>query len=308
MSNTEERARVKRRKAKVWGGRGARLVSRRRLFHLCLFTCAFFLCACRMDMQDQPRYEAYERADEKTFNDGQASRPLVEGTVARMPAGQPYVDRQTDYFYTGIPAGGAGMPGAGAGAPPPAGVGAPFGVTGAGLAGAQTPPAQQQQGAAAGVQTQAGAADGAAAQVAARRLGGPDVFPVQVTIDEAALRRGRDRFENFCSMCHGLTGEGDGMIVRRGFQRPPSFIGDPGLQEGQASAAHYFQVITQGLGAMPSYSTMIPPEDRWKIIAYIRALQLSRRVDPALLTAEERGRIGAQQSPQGQGGHGGEQH
>jgi mono/diheme cytochrome c family protein len=129
-----------------------------------------------------------------------------------------------------------------------------------------------------------------------------------VTIDEAALRRGQDRYNNFCSMCHGLTGEGDGMIVRRGFQRPPS-LHDPGLQEPQASAAHIFQTITNGLGAMPSYATMIPPEDRWKIVAYLRAMQLSRRVNAGELSADERGRIGAPQQHGGaQPARGGEQH
>jgi len=147
----------------------------------------------------------------------------------------------------------------------------------------------------------------AAAQASAR-LGGADIFPAQVTIDEAALRRGQDRYNNFCSMCHGLTGDGDGMIVRRGFQRPPS-LHDAGLQEPQASAAHIFQTVTNGLGAMPSYVTMIPPEDRWKIVAYLRAMQLSRRVNAGELSAEERGRIGApQQSGGTQPARGGEQH
>ena len=148
---------------------------------------------------------------------------------------------------------------------------------------------------------------GAAAAAQASRAGRRDIFPAQVTIDEAALLRGQDRYNNFCSMCHGLTGDGDGMIVRRGFQRPPS-LHDPGLQEPQASAAHVFQTVTNGLGAMPSYATMIPPEDRWKIVAYLRAMQLSRRVNANELPADERGRIGAQPSPGAQPARGGEQH
>ena len=75
-----------------------------------------------------------------------------------------------------------------------------------------------------------------------------------------------------------------------------------------ASAAHVFQTITNGLGAMPSYATMIPPEDRWKIVAYLRAMQLSRRVNANELPADERGRIGAQQPGGTQPAHGGEQH
>jgi mono/diheme cytochrome c family protein len=251
-----------------------------------------------MDMQDQPRYEAFERGDTKTFPDGQSSRQLVEGTVPRGPAGQPFVDRQSEYFYTGR------MPGAqGAGGASATGVGAPFGMTGAGTQ-------ATGQGTTTTTAPAGGAAPGggaAAAAQASARLGGADVFPTQVVIDEAALRRGQDRYNNFCSMCHGLTGDGDGMIVRRGFQRPPS-LHDAGLQEPQASAAHVFQTITNGLGAMPSYATMLPPEDRWKIVAYVRAMQLSRRVNAGELSEEERGRIGARQQTGTQPAHGGQQH
>jgi mono/diheme cytochrome c family protein len=122
----------------------------------------------------------------------------------------------------------------------------------------------------------------------AAATGGPDVFPF--AIDEAAVRRGRERFQIFCVMCHGMTGEGDGMIVRRGFRRPPSFYDDR-LQEGTTPAAHFFDVITNGWGAMPDYASMIPPEDRWKIIAYLRALQLSRRLRVDELSPEEQNRV-----------------
>ncbi|HEV3470100.1 MAG TPA: cytochrome c, partial [Pyrinomonadaceae bacterium] len=119
-------------------------------------------------------------------------------------------------------------------------------------------------------------------------MGGPDVFPM--AIDEAVLRRGRDRFDAFCAMCHGQAGDGDGMIPRRGFQRPPSFHEDR-LQEGQSDAGHFFDVITNGWGAMPAYAYMIPPEDRWKIIAYVRALQLSRRLNQSELTEDQRQKV-----------------
>ncbi|HWS54280.1 MAG TPA: cytochrome c, partial [Pyrinomonadaceae bacterium] len=118
--------------------------------------------------------------------------------------------------------------------------------------------------------------------------GGADVFPM--AIDEAALKRGRDRFDAFCAMCHGAAGDGDGMIPRRGFQRPPSFHEDR-LQEGQSDAGHFFDVITNGWGAMPAYAYMIPPEDRWKIIAYVRALQLSRRLNQGELTEDQRQKV-----------------
>jgi mono/diheme cytochrome c family protein len=95
-------------------------------------------------------------------------------------------------------------------------------------------------------------------------------FPLDVTHDLVA--RGRERFEIFCSVCHGMTGNGDGMIVRRGFRRAASFHTDA-LR--QAPVGHYFDAITNGWGAMPSYAAQIPPRDRWAIVAYIRALQLS---------------------------------
>ena len=122
----------------------------------------------------------------------------------------------------------------------------------------------------------------------AAATGGPDLFPF--TIDEAALRRGRDRYQIFCVACHGATGEGDGMVVRRGYRQPPSYYDDR-LQEGTTPAAHFFDVVTNGWGAMPSYAEQIPAEDRWKIIAYIRALQLSRRLKMNDLSPEERQKV-----------------
>jgi mono/diheme cytochrome c family protein len=77
-------------------------------------------------------------------------------------------------------------------------------------------------------------------------------------------------------MCHGETGYGDGMIVRRGFRKPPSYH-TPELRA--ARVGHLFDVITNGWGAMPNYSAQVPPRDRWAIIAYIRALQLSQAGD-----------------------------
>ena len=109
-------------------------------------------------------------------------------------------------------------------------------------------------------------------------------------MNSPALSRGRERFNIYCIVCHGATGEGDGMVVRRGFRKPPSYYEDR-LQENVTPAAHFFDVITNGWGAMPSYVEQIPPEDRWKIIAYIRALQLSRREKLDDLSPEERQRV-----------------
>jgi mono/diheme cytochrome c family protein len=91
-------------------------------------------------------------------------------------------------------------------------------------------------------------------------------------IDERVMARGQERFNIYCAPCHGLTGDGDGMIVRRGFSRPPSLI-DPRLRE--MPPGHFFEVITNGFGAMPDHAAQIKPADRWAIAAYIRALQLA---------------------------------
>lgn len=99
-----------------------------------------------------------------------------------------------------------------------------------------------------------------------------ELFPLPVTKD--LVVRGKERYEIFCSACHGLTGNGDGMIVRRGFRRAASFNDD---RLRQAPVGHFFDAISNGWGAMPSYAPQIPVKDRWAIIAYIRALQLSQQ-------------------------------
>ena len=99
-----------------------------------------------------------------------------------------------------------------------------------------------------------------------------DTFPIPVTKD--VVLRGRERYNIFCSACHGLTGNGDGMIVRRGFRRAASFNDD---RLRQAPVGHFFDAMTNGWGAMPSYASQIPVHDRWAIVAYIRALQESQR-------------------------------
>jgi mono/diheme cytochrome c family protein len=101
-----------------------------------------------------------------------------------------------------------------------------------------------------------------------------DIEEFPLTITPETVSRGRERYEIFCSACHGFTGNGDGMIVRRGFRRAASFHTDA-LR--QAPVGHYFDAITNGWGAMPSYAPQIPPGDRWAIIAYIRALQVSNQ-------------------------------
>jgi mono/diheme cytochrome c family protein len=93
-------------------------------------------------------------------------------------------------------------------------------------------------------------------------------------LTQALLARGRERFDIYCAPCHSPLGDGDGLVVRHGFPRPPAF------DEARLRAAddrHYFDVISQGYGVMPSYADRVTPQDRWAIVAYVRALQLSQR-------------------------------
>ena len=99
-----------------------------------------------------------------------------------------------------------------------------------------------------------------------------DYFPIPISED--VVKRGRERYNIFCSACHGFTGNGDGMIVRRGFRRAASFNDD---RLRQAPVGHFFDAMTNGWGAMPAYASQIAVQDRWAIVAYIRALQESQK-------------------------------
>ena len=109
------------------------------------------------------------------------------------------------------------------------------------------------------------------------------VPPPPVTL--ALLHRGEQRFNIFCAPCHGRLGDGNGMIVQRGFPAPPSYHTD---RLRQAPIQHFYDVITNGYGAMYSYAQRVPPADRWAIIAYIRALQASQDAKPADVPENER--------------------
>ncbi len=123
----------------------------------------------------------------------------------------------------------------------------------------------------------------------------PDlVATIPMAITPELLNQGQEQFQTFCSMCHGLTGEGDGMIVRRGFKKPPSYH-EARLRT--APAGHFFDVMTNGWGAMPAYNYLVPLRNRWMIVAYIRALQLSRNAKLEELPEDERQRLGTQASP-----------
>jgi mono/diheme cytochrome c family protein len=110
------------------------------------------------------------------------------------------------------------------------------------------------------------------------KIGNYLVATMPAPVTREMLDRGRERFDIFCAVCHGRTGEGTGMIVQRGFPQPPS-LHDQRLRD--APVGHFFDVITNGYGVMYPYASRVTPEDRWAIIAYIRALQLSENAKPA---------------------------
>lgn len=171
------------------------------------------LPACRRDMQDQPRYEPFERS--AFFADQRAARPPVPGSVAR---GQLEED---DALFRGT-------------------------------------------------------------------RGDAPLDEMPVPLDASLLRHGRARYDIYCAPCHDRVGTGQGMIVQRGFKRPPS------LHEERlriAPVGHFFQVITGGFGTMAGYAAQIPARDRWAIVAYIRALQLSQHAALGDVPAAERAQL-----------------
>jgi len=201
---------------------------------------------CRRDMQDQPKMKPYRGTS--FFGDGLSSRPPVQGTI---PRGFLRTDKA---LFTGKKET----------------------STTAGTATQSASPAASPQ--AGGAGQQAGNA-GQQAGSAGQQANGANAYPDDVTefpfpITKEIVERGRERYEIFCSVCHGLTGNGDGMIVRRGFRRAASFNDD---RLRQAPVGHFFDAITNGWGAMPPYASQIPVQDRWAIISYVRALQLSQQ-------------------------------
>jgi mono/diheme cytochrome c family protein len=223
-------------------GQRRRARSRCLLFAVC---CLLFAGACRIDMHDQPKMKPYRSST--FFNDGLSSRPLVDGTVPRG-----FLKADTEYF-TGKKAGRAN----------------------AGASILPNGPQPSAQPSTSSTASTAGVPIGAAAY--------PDdveVFPIPVT--KEMVTRGKERYGIFCSACHGPTGDGDGMIVRRGFRRAASFNDD---RLRQAPVGHFFDAVTNGWGAMPSYAPQIPVQDRWAIIAYIRALQLKNEMQSPTQTS-----------------------
>jgi mono/diheme cytochrome c family protein len=117
------------------------------------------------------------------------------------------------------------------------------------------------------------------------RVGGQPAteFPMPVTMD--VMERGRERYNVFCSPCHGPSGIGNGMIVQRGFRQPPSYHEERLVN---APVGYFYDVMTNGFGAMQDYAAQVPVADRWAIAAYIRALQFSRRASVNDVPADRR--------------------
>jgi mono/diheme cytochrome c family protein len=135
------------------------------------------------------------------------------------------------------------------------------------------------------------------------KVGGAFVDAFPLTLPEPAaerarkteeiLARGRERYGIYCTPCHGEVGRGDGMVVRRGYRRPPSFHDD---RLRAQPAGYFFDVISRGFGAMPDYSAQLRVADRWAVVAYIRALQLSQNARLEDVPQEKRAALEATRS------------
>ncbi len=165
---------------------------------LSIFCGLFLFSSCRQDMADQPAYRPLQQSD--FFADGQASRPLIQGTVARGQL------RDDTHLYTG-------------------------------------------------------------------KKDGQLVTTFPFVVDKEVVKRGQERFNIYCAPCHGQTGAGNGMIVQRGFKKAASYYDD---EVRKKPIGHYFDVITNGYGAMAGYSAQVNVRDRWAIISYVKALQESQ--------------------------------
>ncbi len=124
--------------------------------------------------------------------------------------------------------------------------------------------------------------------------GGRPVAEIPFPVTREVLQRGEQRYDIFCSPCHGRLGDGRGMIVTRGYKQPPSFHAE---QLRNAQVGWFFSVMTQGFGVMPSYAAQVPPADRWAIAAYIRVLQYSQNARLADLPEGARQQLAGELSP-----------
>jgi mono/diheme cytochrome c family protein len=255
-----------------------------RNFTLCaLAALALGSAGCRQRMADQPYYRPLEPT--AFFADGRASRPIEKGTIHR---GQ-YLE--TDPLATGLAADEWARIYANAAAPAPK---------------PDAPNGDEER------KKVAFGAPRYAPGDAANKVYATE-YPFAITASD--LKRGQERYTIYCAVCHGALGNGQGKIWERGYLTPTSFhetkvspaevdatpknsgLLELGYSRGyntwghrvkmsDAPVGYYFEVITKGYGGMPSYSAQIAPDDRWRIIAYIRVLQMSQRTDPAKLPAD----------------------
>lgn len=121
-----------------------------------------------------------------------------------------------------------------------------------------------------------------------------DQFPIPISRDD--IERGRTRFNIYCTPCHGRLGDGNGMVVLRGYRQAASYYTDKMMK---APVGHFFDVITNGFGAMPSYASRITPDDRWRITAYIRALQFSESAKLSDVPADQQQNLPVEPPPSG---------
>jgi mono/diheme cytochrome c family protein len=117
------------------------------------------------------------------------------------------------------------------------------------------------------------------------KINGDDIDQFPIPIAKEDIERGQTRFNIYCTPCHGRLGDGNGMVVMRGFRQPPSYYSDRLVH---APVGHFFDVISNGFGAMASYASRVEPDDRWRIVAYIRALQLSESASVNDVPADQR--------------------
>jgi mono/diheme cytochrome c family protein len=224
--------------------------------------CCLLPVACSQQMSNQPKYEPLEPSS--FFDNATSARPLVEGTVPRGFL------REDTLLYTGrSDAGSSASPGSSSGQVRP-------GLAYGGIVseGATLPPR---------LNPPMPAAPLPGGKIAP---GYANTFPFPITPE--ALDRGQERFNIHCSPCHDRLGTGNGMVVQRGYRRPPSFHTE---RLRQAPVGYFFDVITNGFGAMPDYSAQVVPSDRWAVIAYIRALQASQNMTLRDVPPEERSKL-----------------
>ena len=128
------------------------------------------------------------------------------------------------------------------------------------------------------------------------KIGGEDIDQFPIPIARADIERGRSRFNIYCTPCHGYIGDGNGMVVLRGYRQAASVYSEKLMK---APIGHFFDVVTNGFGAMPSYASRLDPDDRWRVIAYIRALQFSESASIADVPAAQRQNLPVETPPNG---------